>query len=215
MTTPQASPDPVPERPRRDSRLLIWAAVLVAVLTVGIGAVFGARLQKDPTLVDTPLIGNSAPQRQVPYLEKSGSMDLGQLKGQVVVVNFWASWCIACREEHPDLLAAATAYRDRGVQFVGVTYQDRKSSATAFLDEMGRGGANYRYVTDPGSRLAIDFGVFGVPETFFIGRDGRIVAKISGASTLPLLSGTLDALLADRTPDPIVKNGPVKSRPGT
>ena len=213
MTTTHPTPDPV-QAPRWGSRLLIWAAVLVAAMAVGIGAVFGARLDKDPTLVDTPLIGTGAPDRQLPYLEESGLMDLGQSRGRVVVVNFWASWCVACREEHPALLAAANAYRDRGVQFVGVLYQDRKSSATAFLDEMGRGGANYRYVADPGSRAAIDFGVFGVPETFFIGRDGRIAAKITGASSFPLLSRTLDALLADRTPDPIVKTGPVKSKPG-
>lgn len=199
---------------RRGPRLLVWAAVVIAVLTIGIGAVFGARLGKDPTLVDTPLIGIRAPDRTLPYLEKAGSMNLGKFRNQVVVVNFWASWCIACRKEHPDLLAAASAYRERGVQFVGVVYQDRKATAKAFLDEMGRGGTNYDYVTDPDSRMAIDFGVFGVPETFFIGRDGEIAAKITGASTFPLLSGTLDALLANRSPDPEVNTGPVKSRPG-
>ena len=215
MTTIRPDPDTVQAPlPRRGSHLLVWVAVAIAVLAIGIGAVFGARLGKDPTLVDTPLIGTRAPDRQVPHLEKTGSMNLSQFRGQIVVVNFWASWCIACREEHPELLAAANAYRDRGVQFVGVVYQDRKATATAFLDEMGRGGANYSYVTDPGSRMAIDFGVFGVPETFFIGRDGKIAAKITGASTFPLLSGTLDALLADRPPDPSVKTGPIKPGPG-
>lgn len=201
-------------RAGRGSRLLVGVAVVIAVLAIGIGAVFGARLGKDPTLVDTPLIGTPAPDRQVPYLERTGSMDLSQFRGQVVVINFWASWCVACRKEHPDLLAAANAYRDRGVTFVGVVYQDRKATATAFLDEMGRGGTNYRYVADPGSRIAIDFGVFGVPETFFIDRDGKIAAKITGASTFPLLSGTIDALLANRPPDPEVNTGPVKSGPG-
>lgn len=214
-TTPPATDQDRALAVRRGPRLLVWAAVVIAVLAIGIGAVFGARLGKDPTLVDTPLIGTRVPDRQVPYLEGTGSLSLSQFRGQVVVVNFWASWCIACRKEHPELLAAANAYRDRGVQFVGVVYQDRKATATAFLDEMGRGGTNYRYVTDPDSRMAIDFGVFGVPETFFIGRDGKIAAKITGASTFPLLSGTINALLANQSPDPSVKTGPVKSGPGS
>ena len=164
MTTTRPDSDAVrTPLPRRRTHPLVWAAVLVALSAVGIGAVFGARLGKDPTLVETPLIGTRAPDRQVPYQEKAGSIDLSQFRGRVVVVNFWASWCVACREEHPELLAAAKAYRDRGVQFVGVVYQDRKATATAFLDEMGRGGRNYSYVSDPGSRMAIDFGVFGVP----------------------------------------------------
>lgn len=198
-------------RPRR-RRWLRWGAVLMAVLAVGVGALFGTRLDRDPALVDTPLIGEPVPGRSLPYLEQEGAMSLEDLRGQVVVVNFWASWCVACREEHPALNAAAAAYRDAGVQFVGVVYQDAEANAIGFLDEMGRGD-DYRYVTDPGSRLAIDFGVFGVPETFFIDEQGRIAAKITGASTFPLLAGVLDELLAGGTPDPSVTTGPVQDSP--
>ncbi len=77
--------------------------------------------------------------------------------------------------------STAEAFEDRGVRIVGVVYQDDPKSATAFLDEIGW-GENYDYVTDPGSRAAISFGVFGIPETFFINRDGIIVGKVSGES---------------------------------
>ncbi|MFL0713052.1 MAG: TlpA family protein disulfide reductase [Microcella pacifica] len=197
---------------RRLRRLLRWSAVLVVVLAVGVGALFGARLDRDPSLVSTPLIGQPASERTVPYLEQDGSLSLEDFRGQVVVVNFWASWCVACREEHPALTAASAAYREAGVEFIGVVYQDRTPNAVGFLDEMGR-GEDFRYVTDPESRLAIDFGVFGVPETFFIDETGTIAAKITGASTLPLLSGVLDEMLAGRTPAPSTNTGPVQEAP--
>lgn len=205
----EASPT---DNQRRGVRWLRWGAVLVVLTTIGIGAIFGARLNRDPSLVSTPLIGTQASTQSVPYLERSGRFSLKQLRGKVAVVNFWASWCVPCRQEHPVLVAAAEAYRDAGVTFVGVVFQDRTSSATAFLDDLGR-GKGYQYVTDPGSRLAIDFGVFGVPETFFIDRTGRIVAKITGPSTLPLLSGVLDDILAGRTPSSPETTGPVQSEP--
>lgn len=193
-------------------RRLRFAAVAAVVLIIGIAAIFGARLGRDPNLVDTPLIGTQASDRTVPYLEQSGTFSLRELRGKVVVVNFWASWCVPCRDEHPALVAAADAYRKAGVTFVGVLYQDRKSAATGFLDELGR-GKSYRYVTDPGSRMAIDFGVFGVPETYFIDRTGRIVAKITGPSTLDLLAGVLDDVLAGRNPAPNNTTGPVQPAP--
>lgn len=201
-----------PLRPRRRRPWMWWGAVLAVVLAVGTGAVFGARLDQDPALVTTPLIGEPVTDRPLPYLEQEGEISLQDLRGEIVVVNFWASWCVACREEHPALTAAASAYQDAGVKFVGIVFQDRESTATAFLDKMGR-GENYLYFTDPGSRVAIDFGVFGVPETFFIDRQGRIAAKITGASTLPLVTRVLDEMLAGKRPDPTTKTGPVQDAP--
>lgn len=210
---PQKDTEAVLAPPRRGGlRWLRWAGALVVVFAVGIGALFGARLDRDPTLVSTPLIGQPASERVVPYLEQEGSVSLADLRGQIVVVNFWASWCVACREEHPSLSAAAAAYQDAGVRFLGVNYQDQKSSATAFLDEMGR-AENFTYLSDTGSRLAIDFGVFGIPETFFIDKEGRIAAKITGPATLPLLSGVLDEMLAGGRPDPSTTTGPLQERP--
>jgi cytochrome c biogenesis protein CcmG, thiol:disulfide interchange protein DsbE len=200
-------------RRRRPRRLLTMAAVLVVLGAVGVGAVFGSRLGTDPTLVDSPLIGQPAPAVTLPYLESNGALSLSELRGQIVVVNFWASWCVACRDEHPALIAAAEQYHNAGVVFVGIDYQDSQAAAVGFLDEMGRGGENYRYVTDPASRAALEFGVFGVPETFVLDRAGTIVAKITGPSTYPLLAGTLDAVLAGQRPESRT-GGPVQPGPG-
>ncbi|MBW0108836.1 redoxin domain-containing protein [Pseudonocardia sp. KRD-182] len=186
--------------PARRGRALRVAAVAVVLVAVGIGALFGSRLTVDPTLVESPLIGRPVPDLTLPALEGSGEVSLAALRGQVVVVNFWASWCVACREEHAALVGAAEQYRDAGVTVVGIDYQDSTSSAITFLDELGRGGENYHYVSDVRSRAALEFGLFGVPETFVVDRAGTIVAKITGPTTYPLLAGTLDAVIAGERP---------------
>jgi cytochrome c biogenesis protein CcmG, thiol:disulfide interchange protein DsbE len=188
-----------PARPR--VRWARWLAVAAVAAVVATGGVLGARFGTDPTLVASPLLGKPAPRATLPPLDGGGGqVSLEALQGQVVVVNFWASWCAPCRGEHPDLVAAAAAYRAAGVRFVGVIYQDTPQAARRFLEELGR-GQGYLYVTDPGSRAAIDFGVFGIPETFFIDRRGTVVAKITGKSSFPLLADTLDQLLAGKTPE--------------
>jgi cytochrome c biogenesis protein CcmG/thiol:disulfide interchange protein DsbE len=188
-----APPDGQPEEPRPKKRLRIWLAVgssLVVVVTVVL--TMATRFGSDPRLVDSPLIGKPAPAIELEYLESPGIWSLEDMRGQVVVVNFWASWCVACRLEHDDLLAAAEAYRNQGVRFLGVDFQDDRAEAIAFLDEMGRG---YDYVADPGSRVAVDYGVFGIPETFFIDGNGIVRAKIAGESNFATLSAALDEIL--------------------
>lgn len=194
-----ASGQPVAAGWSRGWRTARIFAVVVVILAIAAGALLGSRLDRDPTLVESPLIGQPEPAATLPMLEGEGTVSLSDLRGQIVVVNFWASWCLACREEHPALLAANDAYRDAGVVFVGIDYQDGRGSAIAFLDEMGR-GEGYRYVTDPRGQAAVDFGVFGVPETFFIDPSGIVVAKITGASSTGLLVAALDAMLAGQTP---------------
>lgn len=189
--------DPAPRR-RGLRRVGVLVGFALAVL-IAVGAVLGSRLGSDPTLVRSPLIGKPAPSLSLPNLEGTGRLDPNLPVGRITVVNFWASWCVACREEHPALLAAAAAYRDRGVRFVGVVYQDNPSNARRMLDELGRGDG-YSYVTDPGSRSAIDWGVFGVPETFFVDQRGTVVAKVVGKSDYTLLSGTLDQILRGEQP---------------
>ena len=192
----------------RTIRLVALAAVAVVV---GVGAVLGSRIEQDPTLVQSPLIGRPAPDVTLAELE-APSVSLADLRGQIVVVNFWASWCVPCRAEHPVLVAANDAYRESGVTFLGVNFQDDRESAVAFLDELGR-GEGYRYVTDPDSRAAVEFGVYGVPETYFIDRTGTVVAKITGPSDSRLLAEVLDAILAGREP-PSRLDGPVQPGPG-
>lgn len=198
-TETQPTQTPARSRPRAFLRLVSGLAVAA---TLVLAVVLASRFGNDPSLVASPLLGQPAPEVALPRLDRVDAEDpvvLADLRGQVVVVNYWASWCVACRAEHDDLVATASAFEDRGVSFVGVVYQDRREPAIAFLDELGWGD-NYEYVIDPGSRAAIAFGVFGVPETFFINRDGVVVGKITGESNAVLLGSTLDEILAGRRP---------------
>ena len=187
-------------RPRRRSWL--WAAV--AGIAIGVGVVvlvFSSRFGVDPRLVDSPLVGEPLPGIELELLTQDGTLDFDDLRGQVLIVNFWAPWCFPCRGEHPALTAVARDYRDRNVSLVGVVYQTpRPQDAVEFLDELGWGGDNYRYVLDPDSRAVVEFGVFGVPETYFVDADGIIVGKVQGAVTSSLLRSTLDDILAGNRP---------------
>lgn len=187
-------------------RRIILFALVVAVL---VSAAFGTRFGQSPRAVDSPLIGQPAPDITLPYLEKEGELSLADLRGDVVVVNFWASWCVPCREEHPALVAAADAYRSSGVTFVGIVYQDQPDQAIAFLDELGRA---YDSLLDPDSEAAIEFGVFGVPETYIINAEGTVVGKVTGKSDYQLLSGMIEQTLAGQTPESRM-NGDVQAQP--
>lgn len=179
-------------------------ALVALAAMIGVAAAYGTRFGTDPTVVNSPLLNQTAPSITLPYLERAGTLSLADLHGDVVVVNFWASWCTACREEHDDLILAAQRFRDRGVTFLGIVYQDRPELAIGMLDEMGRG---YDNLTDPGSQAAIDFGVFGVPETFFIDRNGTVVAKVVGRSDVALLTDTIQTILAGGVPDSVNRAG--------
>ncbi|NNL98808.1 MAG: redoxin domain-containing protein [Acidimicrobiia bacterium] len=197
-------PDPLEFDGQWNRRSRFWRASTLGAVFGLVGllvVVFAGRFGKDPRLVDSPLIGKPAPSIELPHLEQSGSWSLEALNGQIVVVNFWASWCVACRLEHDDLLAAANASRDEGVQFVGVDFQDNRDDAVAFLDELGR-GQGYVYLVDPGSRVAIDYGVFGIPETFFIDANGIVAAKIAGESTFDVLMSTIEGIRRGDLPAP-------------
>jgi cytochrome c biogenesis protein CcmG/thiol:disulfide interchange protein DsbE len=181
----------------------MWTWAIVGGIALGVGAmvlVFSSRFGVDPRLVDSPLVGQPLPNLELEVLSQHGprgeTLALTDLKGDVLVVNFWASWCFPCRGEHPALTAVARDYRERGVSLVGVVYQDRTSEVIEFLDELGWGGENYRYLLDPDSRGAVEFGVFGVPETYFVDAAGLIVGKVQGAVTSSLLRSTLDQILA-------------------
>lgn len=202
-------------RGRRPGLYIRLASGLVVVASLVLAVILGDRFGTDPSLVPSPLIGQPAPKVTLPRLDRPDAQDplvLTDLQGRVVVVNFWASWCVACRAEHDDLVATAAAFQDSGVTFVGVVYQDQPEPAIAFLDELGWGD-NYEYVIDPGSRAAISFGVFGVPETFFIDTAGNIVGKITGESNAVLLGTTLDQILAGELPGEHTA-GTVQSNPG-
>ena len=164
--------------------MLVPVLALTLVLASGLG--------RDPRVLPSELVGQRAPTFTLPRLGRDGSVGLASLRGQVVVVNFWASWCLACRDEHPDLLAAWGRFRERGVVLVGVDYEDTEAAALAYAEEMG---GDWPLVTDPGSRTAIAYGVFGVPETFVIAPDGTITAKKVGAVTYEWLTSEIESAL--------------------
>ena len=186
----EAAAEPGRRWPRRT--MLIWGMTIgvVALMIVA----FASRFGNDPSIIDSPLIDEPVSTIEMEYLDRDGTFRFADLRGEVVVVNFWASWCGPCRAEHPVLTAANDEYRDRGVRFVGIVYQDSRSSAAAFLDDLGWGDG-YEYVVDPRSRAGVEFGVFGVPETFFVDREGIITAKIAGPVTRDSLTGTLERIL--------------------
>jgi cytochrome c biogenesis protein CcmG, thiol:disulfide interchange protein DsbE len=178
-------------RGRRARALLPVAAVVAAVaLTAWL---LSAGLQRDPAAIRSPLIGRSAPDFALRTLEGDRVVRLAELRGQVVVLNFWASWCAECRVEHEALRAAWSRYGDAGVVFVGVDFQDDRPDALAYLAETGTA---WPTVADPDSRTALAYGVFGIPETYFIGPDGRVAAKHVGPVTYDRLVREITGLRA-------------------
>jgi cytochrome c biogenesis protein CcmG, thiol:disulfide interchange protein DsbE len=171
---------------RRSLIALTAASPVVALLAFG--------MTRDPRIIESPLPGRAAPEFALPVMEAEDSVRLADLRGHVVVLNFWASWCVPCLAEHPVLTNAAMAYHDRGVRFLGVLYRDAPQNARRWIDRLG--GASYPTVLDEGSRAAIDYGLAGVPETFIIDRDGRIAHKHIGPITDAQLAALLDPLLA-------------------
>jgi cytochrome c biogenesis protein CcmG/thiol:disulfide interchange protein DsbE len=182
-------------------RSLIGVAIglpLVALLAFG--------MTTDPKEIPSPLPGKPAPDFALNIIGGVGgqpmdvqdSVRLSDHFGEVVVVNFYASWCIACRSEHAILAMGARKYEDRGVHFYSVLYNDTPANGREWIRRMG--GQPYPTLEDPGSRTAIDFGLYGVPETFFIGRDGLVAFKQVGPVTPELLDEQLERLLAEPVP---------------
>lgn len=190
---------PVETQRRRIPRGALPIAGILAVVALLV-FVFNGRFGQDPRLVDSPLIGKPVSNLTFDYLEQDGTFSFADQRGTVLVVNFFASWCIPCRAEHDDLTSTAAAFADRGVHFLGIVYQDKPTQAISFLDQFGR-GTNYSYVLDPASRAIIELGVFGVPETYIIDANGLIQWKTAGAVDALTLQNALEKVLAGQTPE--------------
>lgn len=142
-------------------------AILVGLLFLGLG--------KNPNEIRSPLIGRPAPAFGLGEAGTGKTIDVARYRGKPVVINFWATWCGPCWEEHPVLVAGARGHPE--VQFVGVVFQDTEDKILGFLEQRG---ASYPTVVDDRGKTAIAYGVAGVPETFFLDANGVIVAKYSG-----------------------------------
>jgi cytochrome c biogenesis protein CcmG/thiol:disulfide interchange protein DsbE len=156
--------------------------LLPLVLFAGLAAIFLMRLESHtgPDVVPSVLIGKPAPEFSLPALAGSGVPGLSRadLDGQVTLVNIFASWCVPCRQEHPVLEAIA---RDERIRVVGINYKDRPENARVFLNEMGNPYAAVG--VDAVGRTFIDWGAYGVPETYLVGPDGIIAKKYIGPLT--------------------------------
>jgi cytochrome c biogenesis protein CcmG, thiol:disulfide interchange protein DsbE len=180
MSDPSTSNGAAPRR--RHSLLMALPLIAFAALT----AIFWFRLGSgDPSRIPSALIGRPAPRTALPALDGLAGngvpipgLDPAAFKGKVSVVNVWASWCVPCHDEAALLVALG---RDKRLQLVGINYKDAPDNARRFL---GRYGNPFGIVgVDGNGRAAIEWGVYGVPETFVVGRDGTIVYKMVGPVT--------------------------------
>jgi cytochrome c biogenesis protein CcmG/thiol:disulfide interchange protein DsbE len=168
--------------------------LLPLVLFLGLAALFLFRLfAGDPSLLPSALIGHPAPQTALPPvagLERNGAplpgLDPADFKGAVTVINVWASWCVPCRDEAPLLVRLS---QDSRFRLVGINYKDDADNARRFLAHFGNPFAAAG--ADESGRAGIEWGVYGVPETFVVGRDAKIAYKLVG----PISADNIDTVL--------------------
>lgn len=155
-------------------------ALLPLVVLVGLITVFAFNMNRDPALVRSVLIDKLAPTFTLPAVAGTGveGFDTASLKGEVTVVNVFASWCIPCRDEHPLLEVLKT---ETGVRLYGINQRDQADNAVKFLTELGN--PYDRIGGDTDNRVSIDWGVYGVPETFVVNAAGVITYKHVGPMT--------------------------------
>ena len=162
---------------------LLLFVILVGFLAIG--------LTRDPHEVPSPLIGKPAPAFEVPQLEQSNkTFSPESLKGQVWILNVWASWCVACREEHPILLELSKA---QIAPLIGLDYKDQRDNALAMLARQGNPYTLSAF--DGNGRVGINYGVYGVPETYVIDKAGIIRFKQIGPITTEILNQKIYPLI--------------------
>jgi cytochrome c biogenesis protein CcmG, thiol:disulfide interchange protein DsbE len=172
-------------------RLKVVAQGFALALVAGLLALLVWKLVHDSR--GSVKVGDAVPDFTLSRVNAPGELSLSSLRGKAVVVNFWASWCVPCKEEAPLLESASRRWRSRGVVVVGVDSNDFVGDARSFLR---RYGGTYPVVNDGPATVADDFGVVYLPETFFVGRDGRLTGHLPGqiASREELDAGIRSAL---------------------
>ncbi len=162
------------------NRTVFVIGLVIASALIG---VFFLSLGNDPSHINSPLVGRVAPSFALRSVNNGETVDLDKYRGKPVVINFWATWCGPCYQEHPVLVENARMLGDQ-VQFVGVVFEDTNEKINAFLADRG---SAYPTLVDEKGKTAIAYGVGGVPETFFLDKTGKIVAKYEGPMTTELL----------------------------
>ncbi len=188
------------EEPGNRTRVLVMAALLVPI--VGFLALMawalaqtggnpgGIAINSQSGEVDVET--GPAPMFLLPLLD-GGVLDTEELRGKVVMVDFWSSWCPPCIEEAPVLAATYPLYADRGVEFVGIAIWDEETEVNRYVE---RFDVTYLNGIDAQGRIAISYGVRGIPEKFFLDREGRLVRKYVGPFTAAKLESMLEEMLA-------------------
>lgn len=167
--------------------MMRFVPLLVFGLLVGFLA-YG--LQRDPSRIDSPLIDNAAPQFSLPILATGETFDSQSMVGQVWVLNVFASWCVACVAEHPLLVKLG---EEQSVPLVGLNYKDKTGDAVAWLNRFGN--PFFAVPEDQAGSVGIDWGVYGVPETFVIDADGVVQYKHIGPLTEQSIADTVLPLI--------------------
>ncbi len=176
----------------RISPLVLLPPIIFAGLT---GLFLSGMYRDDPNALPSTLVGRPAPALDVIDLPPLPPITKDQaVADQVTLVNYWASWCAPCRVEHPQLMAL----QDEGLTILGINYKDDPAKALRFLEDLGDPYAAVG--ADPDGRTAIDWGVYGVPETFVIDKNGNVVLRFAGPVTKSILEKrirpAIDAALA-------------------
>ena len=181
----------------------IMAFTVVTVAAVGLLGLLGWALAKaqgtsfggfaiNADFTEVP-VANPTPANFTLKLLSGEQITLEALKGKPLMIDFWASWCVPCRQEAPQLARLDKEYREKGVVFLGVTLWDSDSAARQFVE---RYGIQYANGIDQQGTIAIDFGVTGIPEKYFFNREGRVIRKFIGPVGEDKLREALDSLLA-------------------
>lgn len=174
---------------RRISPLMILPPVLFLAVA---GLFYAGMMRENPDVLPTALKGQSAPPLQVePFAGREILNDAALREDGVKLVNFWASWCAPCRAEHPQLMQLAA----EGVPIHGINYKDTEAKGTAFL--AGLGDPYTLTGADPNGRTGLDWGVYGVPETFVLDSEGVVVARFAGPITASILESTIRPAIAE------------------
>lgn len=174
----------------RRKRPVLWVSVAVGVAVLGLLGVLATRPDASTRAVDSPLLGEPVPGIEAVTLDGS-RFSFEQTRGEWVLVNFFATWCVPCRQEHDDLIRFHERHAELGDgRVVGVIYSDSTGAVERFVAENGGG---WEMLTDPDGRVSLEFGVSGVPESFLVTPDGIVAAKLVGGVEW----SRLEALLAD------------------
>ncbi len=180
---------PAPPR-RRRGHVIRWVAGAVLAFLAAVGIVLATRTPQEATAVQSPLLGRPAPQFSGTDLVNGSRVDLAALRGHYVVINFFASWCVPCQQEAPDLsrFAYQQAHASGGADMVSVVFHDTDATAKSFLVH---NGDLWLAVSDPGGAIADRYGVTSPPTTFVVSPSGRVAAVLEGPAT----TANLDAFL--------------------